>query len=190
MNSQNILLVGVGGQGTILASKLLVEVALQSGMDVKMSEIHGMAQRGGSVVTHVKMGERVHSPLVEKGEADIILAFEQLEALRWLEYLKPQGEVIVSLQIIEPVPVIIGKAEYPQGIVDVLCSKVDKVTAVDALSIASECGNTKVSNVVMMGVLAQKMGFSKESWITSLNDIIPERFLAENIKAFEKGFIL
>lgn len=190
MNSQNILLVGVGGQGTILASKLLAEVALQSGLDVKMSEIHGMAQRGGSVVTHVKMGEKIHSPLVEKGDADIILAFEQLEALRWLEYLKPQGEVIVSMQVIEPVPVILGKAEYPQGIVDVLCSKVDKITAVDALSIASECGNAKVSNVVMMGVLAQKMGFPQESWITSLNDKVPVKFLAENIQAFEKGFIL
>lgn len=190
MNSLNILLVGVGGQGTILASNMLAEVALKSGMDVKMSEIHGMAQRGGSVVTHVKMSEKVYSPLVEKTEADIILAFEQLEALRWLEYLKPEGEVIVNLQVIEPVPVILGKAVYPQGIVDLLRGKVEKVTAVDALAIATECGNPKVSNVVMMGVLAQKLGFPKESWLTSLKDKVPEKFLSENLKAFEKGYIL
>lgn len=190
MNSLNILLVGVGGQGTILASNMLAEVALKSGMDVKMSEIHGMAQRGGSVVTHVKMGEKVYSPLVEKGEADIVLAFEQLEALRWLEYLKPAGEVIVSLQVIEPVPVILGKAAYPQGIVDVLRGKVEKVTAADAMAIAADCGNSKVSNVVMMGILAQKLAFPKESWLASLKDKVPEKFLSENLKAFEKGYIL
>lgn len=190
MNEQNILLVGVGGQGTILASKILAEVALKSGLDVKMSEIHGMAQRGGSVVTHVKMSDKVYSPLVEKGAADVILAFEQLEALRWLEYLKPEGEVIVSLQVMEPVPVILGKAEYPQDIVGRLYSKVAKVTAVDALSIASECGNAKASNVVMMGVLAQKLGFPQESWLDSLKEIVPEKLLAVNLQAFEKGYVL
>ncbi|MDX9871414.1 MAG: indolepyruvate oxidoreductase subunit beta [Clostridia bacterium] len=190
MREKNILLVGVGGQGAILASKVLAEVALKSGLDVKMSEIHGMAQRGGSVVTHVKMSDKVHSPLVEKGEADVILAFEQLEALRWLEYLKPQGEVIVSLQVMEPVPVILGKAEYPQGIVDLLYSKVDRVTAVDALAIATECGNAKASNVVMMGVLAQKLGFPQESWLASLKEIVPEKLLAVNLKAFEKGYVV
>ncbi|MHB8157826.1 MAG: indolepyruvate oxidoreductase subunit beta [Desulfocucumaceae bacterium] len=190
MNSLNVLLVGVGGQGTILASKVLADVALQSGLDVKMSEIHGMAQRGGSVVTHVKMGEKINSPLVEKGEADIILAFEQLEALRWLEYLKPTGEIIVSLQVIEPVPVILGKAVYPQGIVEALRSKVEKVTAVDAMAIAAKCGNPKVSNVVLVGILAQKLSFAKESWIASLKDKVPEKAQTENLKAFEEGYIL
>lgn len=188
MSNISILLVGVGGQGTILASKILSEVALQSGLDVKMSEIHGMAQRGGSVVTQVKMGEKVYSPLVEKGEAHVILAFEQLEALRWLEYIKPQGEMIINLQVIEPVPVILGKAQYPQGIKDLLKERVSSVAAIDALEIARECGNIKTSNVVMMGVLAQKLSFTKEIWVQALKKIIPDRFLDVNLAAFEKGW--
>jgi len=188
MNDLNILLVGVGGQGTILASKMLADVALQSGLDVQMSEIHGMAQRGGSVVTHVKMGRQLNSPLVEKGEADIILAFEQLEALRWAEYLKPDGEMLISTQIIEPIPVILGKAVYPQGIVAALQEKAGKIFDIDALAAAEGCGNPKVSNIVMMGVLARRLDFAKESWIASLKDKVPEKALDENLCAFEFGY--
>lgn len=190
LSNLNLLLVGVGGQGTILASKVLVEVVLQSGLDVKMSEIHGMAQRGGSVITHVKIGEKVYSPLVEKGEADIILSFEQLEALRWLEYLKPQGQIIVSTQVIEPVPVILGKAEYPRDIVGALRKKAGIVNAVEALAIAEECGNSKVSNVVMIGVLAQKLNFPEEKWLNSLRDKVPKRLLDVNLRAFKRGYEL
>jgi len=190
MNNLNLLLVGVGGQGTILASNVLAEVALQSGLDVKMSEIHGMAQRGGSVVTQVKIGQKVFSPLVEKGEADAVLAFEQLEVLRWLEYVKPEGEVIVSTQVIEPIPVILGKAEYPQGIVELIRTRVEKATEVDALGIAESCGNPRVSNTVMIGVLAKKLGFSKEVWVRALENKVRPSLFAINLKAFEKGYAI
>lgn len=184
----SLLLVGVGGQGTILASKVLTDVALESGLDVKMSEIHGMAQRGGSVVTQVKMGKEIFSPLIEKGEADAILAFEQLEALRWLEYLKPGGKLIISTQVIEPVPVILGKAKYPEGIVEAIAAKTGGVIALDALEIAAGCGNPKASNVVLMGVLAQKLGFPKELWVKALTARVPSSLLEVNLKAFEAGY--
>lgn len=187
-NLLNILLVGVGGQGTILASKVLADVAMQCGLDVKMSEIHGMAQRGGSVITHVKLGDEVFSPLVEKGEADVILAFEQLEALRWLEYLRPGGQVIINTQVIEPVPVIIGKAKYPQEIVENIKDKNPTASSMNALEIATECGNTKVSNVVMMGMLAKKLSFPKDLWLQSLEKIVPARLLGVNVLAFERGY--
>lgn len=184
----NILLVGVGGQGTILASNVLAEVALQSGLKVKMSEIHGMSQRGGSVVTHVKMGEEVFSPLIEKGEADIILAFEQLEALRWLEYLRPSGQMLVNTQIILPAPVISGKAQYPQGIVGKLQEKNPTVKSIDALGIAIECGNAKASNVVMVGMLAKELNFPKDLWLEVLEKKVPTRLLEINTRAFQRGF--
>lgn len=188
LNSLNILLVGVGGQGTILASKVLTEVAMDSELEVKMSEIHGMAQRGGSVVTHIKIGKEIFSPLIEKGEADIILAFEQLEALRWLEYLKPQGSIAINMQIIEPVPVIMGKAQYPQEIIEKIKSKINKVIAIDALKCALECGNPKVSNVVMIGVLAKRMDFPKDVWLKALEKKVPAPYLEANFQAFEKGY--
>lgn len=188
MNNLSLLLVGVGGQGTILASKVITDVALASGLDVKMSEVHGMAQRGGSVVTQVKIGEEVHSPLVEKGEAQVILAFEQLEALRWLEYLKPGGEVIVNLQVIEPMPVIIGRAKYPAGIVEAIGSKAEKVTVIDALDIAQACGNPKVSNVVMMGVLAKKLDFDLQLWLDALEKRVPSHLIQVNLEAFRQGY--
>lgn len=188
MNNLNLLLVGVGGQGTILASNILAEVALKSGRDVKMSEILGMAQRGGSVVTQVKMGEKVFSPLIDKGEADIVLAFEQLEALRWLEYVKPQGEVIINTQVIEPLPVILGKAQYPQGIIAAIRSRVKQVTTVNALEIAASCGDARAVNIVMMGVLAQKLDFPKAVWVEALKNTVKSASFAINLKAFEKGF--
>lgn len=184
----NLLLVGVGGQGTILASKVLTDVALESGLDVKMSEIHGMAQRGGSVVTHVKLGEKIYSPLIEKGEADVILAFEQLEALRWLEFLKPGGQMIINTQIIEPVPVILGKAKYPEGIVGAITAKAGNVKALDALEIGAQCGNSKTSNVVMMGLLAKKLGFSKDLWLKALKNRVPSPLVDVNLEAFEAGY--
>ena len=190
MNSLNLLLVGVGGQGTILATNILAEVALQSGLDVKMSEIHGMAQRGGSVMTQVKMGEKVFSPLIEKGEADVILAFEQLEALRWLEYVKPRGEMIINTQMIEPMPVILGKVQYPQGIIAAIQARVAKVTAVNALEIAASCGDARTFNVVMMGVLAQRLGFPRGVWVEAMKNKVPPSLFAINLKAFEKGFNL
>lgn len=190
LNKINLLLVGVGGQGTILASKILAEVALLSGLDVKMSEIHGMAQRGGSVVTHVKMGDEIYSPLVEEGEADIILSFEQLEALRWLSFLKSDGEIITGTQVIEPVPVIMGKAVYPSGIVETIQGRVQKLISLDALAVATECGNAKASNVVLMGVLARRLGFAKEIWLKALENKVPTKFLEINKIAFTQGYEL
>ncbi len=184
----NVLLVGVGGQGTILASNVLAEVAMRSGLSVKMSEIHGMSQRGGSVVTHVKIGQEVFSPLIEKGEADLILAFEQLEALRWLEYLRPGGKMLVNTQSIAPAPVMSGKAQYPQGIIEQIQSKKVTVHTIDALGIASGCGNTKVSNVAMVGMLANKLGFPKELWLEVLAEKVPARLREVNLHAFQRGF--
>ena len=186
----NILLVGVGGQGTILASKILAEVAQKEGYDLKVSEIHGMAQRGGSVVTQVKMGRKVYSPLIEAGETNIILAFEKLEALRWVHFLKPDGIMIVNNQVIDPVPVILGLAEYPVGIVETIQAKVTGAVFVDAHRIAKECGNVKASNVVLMGILAGKMEFAKKVWLDAIKDTIPAKFLDLNLKAFEQGWSL
>lgn len=183
----NVLLVGVGGQGTILASNVLAEVAMQSGLAVKMSEIHGMSQRGGSVVTHVKIGPEVFSPLIEKGEADLILAFEELEALRWIEYLRPGGHMLVNTQQITPAPVSIGKAKYPQGIVEKLSAKNAALTTIDALAIATKCGNTKVSNVALVGMLAKRLDFPKDLWLKVLAQKVPARLLEINLKAFNEG---
>jgi len=184
----NILIVGVGGQGTILASRILSYLAQESGHDVKVSEIHGMAQRGGSVVTQVRMGEKVYSPLIAEGQADMILAFELLEALRWLPYLKKGGTVIVNNQAIPPVPVLLGLQEYPGNVVDRIRAKVPDTLAVNALDLARECGNDKASNVVLMGVLARKMGFGHEVCIRALEEKVPAKFLELNKKAFEKGW--
>lgn len=184
----NILIVGVGGQGTILASRILSYLALGEGYDVKVSEIHGMAQRGGSVVTQVRMGKKVCSPLIAEGQADIILAFERLEALRWMHYLKNGGAMIISDQAIEPVPVLMGLQEYPANIVERIKGKVSDTVAIDALSLARKCGNDKASNVVLMGVLARKMGFAKEKCIKALEEKVPAKFLELNKNAFEEGW--
>lgn len=183
----SILLVGVGGQGTILASKILGDVALAQGYDVKVSEIHGMAQRGGSVVTHVKWGQKVHSPLIEAGQADYIIATEQLEALRWVKYLKPGGTLITNLQQIYPVPVILGVQDYPENIIARLEAKVN-TKAIDALGKALACGNGKAANVVLIGVLAQIMGLPKDLWLGALEKRVPAKFLEVNQAAFAAGF--
>lgn len=184
----NVLLVGVGGQGTILASRILSFLAQDKGYDVKVSEIHGMAQRGGSVVTQVRMGPKVYSPLIGEGQADVILAFERLEALRWLGYLKTGGTMIINDQVIEPAPVIMGLQKYPDKIVERIKNKVPDTVALDALSIAHKCGNDKASNVVLMGVLARKMGFAKERCFAALEAKVPPKFLDLNKQAFEEGW--
>jgi indolepyruvate ferredoxin oxidoreductase beta subunit len=149
-----------------------------------------MAQRGGSVVTYVKMDKKVYSPLVEKGEADIILAFEQLEALRWVEYLTNGGSYIINTQRIDPIPVILGKEKYPESIVEKINGTVNKTIAVDALPIARECGNIKAVNVVLLGVLAKVTGIGKEIWIESIRETVPPKLQEINFKAFEAGYAL
>lgn len=188
MNKLNIMIVGVGGQGTLLASKVIGNVALNKSYDVKMSEVHGMAQRGGSVVTYVKLAEKVYSPIVERGEADIILAFEQLEALRWIEYLKPAGRLLINNQQIDPMPVIIGNAKYPDNIIEKLRDKYPNIRVIDAFKIAKESGNIKTVNTVMIGLMARSLDFEKEDWFISIKEMVPEKFIEVNIKAFEAGY--
>ena len=187
--SKNIMIVGVGGQGTLLASRILGNVAISEGFDVKVSEVHGMSQRGGSVVTYVKYGERVYSPIIDQGDADIILAFELLEAYRSLPYLKKGGKIIVNAQEIDPMPVITGAMEYPENIADKLGNMVD-TTVVDALTAAKEAGNIKAVNVVLIGVLAKTMDIPYEKWIETIKTTVPPKFLDINLKAFEMGYNL
>jgi len=188
MKALNIMIVGVGGQGTLLASRVLGNVALKKEYDVKVSEVHGMSQRGGSVVTYVRMGKKINSPLIEKGEADIILAFEQLEALRWIEYLKKNGKILINTQKIDPMPVIAGKAKYPESILEKIREVSENVITIDALSIAKECGNIKAVNMVLIGLMAKYTDIEKDIWIEAMKETVPERFLDVNLKAFEKGF--
>jgi indolepyruvate ferredoxin oxidoreductase beta subunit len=184
---KNILIVGVGGQGTLLAGKVLAKAALAAGNDVKVSEVHGMAQRGGSVVTEVRFGPEVYSPLIPKGEGDVIVAFEQLEALRWLPYLKPGGRVIVSDQKIEPMPVILGAAEYPEGIAERIQKTCPGTVAVSALAIARECGNERAVNVVLLGVLAGILNLPDSDWEYALGQSVPPATLEANRAAFRAG---
>ena len=185
----NIMIVGVGGQGTLLASRILGNVAIKQGYDVKVSEVHGMSQRGGSVVTYVKYGEKVHSPIIDKGEADLILAFEMLEAMRALPFLKKGGRMIANTQKMNPMPVITGAMSYPEDIEKKIADKVDLV-AVDALSLAEQAGTFKAVNVVLIGLLAASMDVDKEVWIDVIRQTVPERFIDLNLKAFELGYNL
>ncbi len=185
--SKNIMIVGVGGQGTLLASRILGNVAIKMGFDVKVSEVHGMSQRGGSVVTYVKYGEKVYSPIIDKGEADIILAFERLEAIRALPYLKKDGKIILNDRAINPMPVITGAVIYPQGIVDELSNKVD-VVSVDALELSLSLGSQKAVNVVLIGVLAKSMDIDKQTWLDVIKSTVPPKFLDLNLQAFELGY--
>lgn len=189
MNTYSVMIVGVGGQGTLLASRLLGNAVISAGYDVKVSEVHGMSQRGGSVVTYVRFGEKVSSPIIEKGEADIILAFEKLEAARWLEYLKPDGKIIVNTQQIDPMPVVMGAAEYPDGIIEALKASGADIETVDALPMAVEAGNSKAVNVILIGAMAKNMTVvSKEKWLKALEESVPPKFLDLNMKAFEMGY--
>lgn len=189
MKTTNIMIVGVGGQGTLLASRVLGGAVISEGYDVKVSEVHGMSQRGGSVVTYVKYGDEVYSPIIDKGEADIILAFELLEAYRALPYLKKGGKIIVNDQKINPMPVITGAAEYPQDILPKLREKAD-VTSLDALSLAKEAGSIKAVNVVLLGVMAKNTSVSYERWVETVKATVPPKFLDVNLKAFELGYNL
>ena len=189
MSTTNIMIVGVGGQGTLLASRILGNAVIRKGYDVKVSEVHGMSQRGGSVVTYVKYGDAVYSPIIDKGEADIILAFELLEAYRALPWLKKGGKMIVNDQQINPMPVITGAAAYPADIVEKLSGMVD-LTSVDALSLADEAGNIKAVNVVLIGVMAKSTGISYEEWVETIKATVPAKFLEVNLKAFDLGYHL
>lgn len=186
MKTNNIMIVGVGGQGTLLASKILGNVLLAQGYDVKLSEVHGMSQRGGSVVTYVRYGEKVYSPIVDRGEADYILSFELLEAARWIGYLKKGGKLITNTQKTWPMPVITGAMAYPESIVEKL-SALGDVQAIDALKLAEEAGSPKAVNVVLIGVLSRQMDIPEADWIHALEAVVPEKFLALNKKAFELG---
>ena len=187
MKTKNIMIVGVGGQGSLLASKLLGRLLLTRGYDIKVSEVHGMSQRGGSVVTYVRFGDKVYSPVIDKGEADYIVSFELLEAARWTEYLKPDGKVIVNTQQINPMPVIIGAAEYPENLVQKMRDAGLNVDAFDALSLAEQAGSTKAVNIVLMGHLSKNFDFTQEEWMEAIEQSVPAKFLELNKKAFTLG---
>lgn len=185
----NIMIVGVGGQGTLLTSRILGGLALDAGYDVKLSEVHGMAQRGGSVVTFVRYGEEVTEPIVEEGCADVIIAFERLEALRYVHFLKKDGVLIVNDQRIDPMTVVTGQAEYPEGIIETL-SKQYKVIAVDSMAEALKLGNSRVFNTIILGVAARHMAYTKDQWETVIRNTVPPKTVDVNLKAFEAGYEL
>ncbi|MEA4911681.1 MAG: indolepyruvate oxidoreductase subunit beta [Oscillospiraceae bacterium] len=187
-DTKNILIVGVGGQGTLLASKLMGKVYAEQGFDVKVSEVHGMSQRGGSVVTYVRYGTKVWSSLIDKGEADVILSFEQLEAARWLEYLKPDGKIITNTKKIDPMPVILGAASYPDGVIEKLRALVPDVTAVDADALAEKAGSVRATNLVLLGVFAKSSGIDKAVWLDAIRSTVPPKTVETNEKAFELGW--
>ncbi|WBW99425.1 indolepyruvate oxidoreductase subunit beta [Oceanirhabdus sp. W0125-5] len=184
---KSILFVGVGGQGTILASKILSQGLLESGYDVKMSEVHGMAQRGGSVSTQVRFGEKVYSPLIEKGKADIIVAFEKSEVARWLEYLKDGGHAVVNDYEIHPVPVLIGKESYPTGVKEKVQKEVKNSIFVKAGDIAKELGNIKAQNVVLLGALVKALELDDMDWDGVIERLVPKKAIELNKKAFRVG---
>ena len=187
MKTKNIMIVGVGGQGSLLASKLLGRMLLTKGYDIKVSEVHGMSQRGGSVVTYVRFGEKVYSPIIDKGEADFIISFEKLEAARYAQYLKADGKIIVNAQEIEPMPVITGAATYPHEVLENLSAKGVSIDEVNALDLALEAGTAKAVNIVLMGRLSKLMPMSKEKWIEAIEQTVAPKFVEMNVKAFELG---
>ena len=187
METKSIMIVGVGGQGSLLASRIIGNVLLSQGFEVKVSEVHGMSQRGGSVVTYVKYGDEVNSPVIVKGEADIIISFEQLEAARWLPFLKKGGHLVTSTQQIDPMPVINGAAVYPDNIIEKIKAQGVDVIAVDALTLAEQAGTAKASNVVLMGVVSKKIQFDESVWQAALEQCVPAKFLELNKKAFALG---
>ena len=185
--TKNIMIVGVGGQGSLLASKLLGHLLLSEGYDVKVSEVHGMSQRGGSVVTYVRFGEKVYSPVIDKGEADFIVSFEQLEAARYLEFLKPDGRIVTNTQTIDPMPVITGAASYPEQLIEKMRQKGVNVDAMDCLTLANEAGSAKAVNIVLMGKLSNYFDIPLEKWQKAIAECVPEKFLELNQKAFMLG---
>lgn len=185
--TKNIMIVGVGGQGSLLASKLLGQILLSQGYDVKVSEVHGMSQRGGSVVTYVRFGDHVYSPIIDKGEADFIVSFELLEAARYVEFLKPGGHIVVNTQQIDPMPVITGAAEYPTDLIQKMKLVGANVDAMDALSIATQAGSSKAVNIALMGRLSKYFDFTVDAWMDALTACVPKKFLELNKKAFLLG---
>ena len=187
MDTKNIMIVGVGGQGSLLASKLLGHLLMEQGYDVKVSEVHGMSQRGGSVVTYVRYGDKVASPVIDKGEADYIVSFELLEAARWTQYLKPGGRLVVNTQQINPMPVITGAAVYPEDLAAKMKDKGITVDAIDALSLAAQAGSAKAVNIVLMGHLSRSFDFTLDEWMDAIEKSVPPKFLELNKKAFLLG---
>lgn len=181
----DLVIVGVGGQGTLLTSRILGQLALQEGCDVKVSEVHGMSQRGGSVITYVRVGKDVHSPIVTPGEADYLLSFEVLEAARAANYLKADGVAIVNTQRIWPMPVITGAAAYPENPLSVF--EKQHVETADALQVAVDCGNAKALNLVLLGMLSKHLPFRQESWMEAISQSVPPKTLAVNAEAFRWG---
>ncbi|MFO7888103.1 MAG: indolepyruvate oxidoreductase subunit beta [Eubacteriales bacterium] len=186
--TKNILLVGVGGQGTILTSKILSQGLLEAGFDVKMAEIHGMSQRGGSVTTQIRYGDAVYSPLVEKGGADIIVSFERSEALRWLEYLKEDGILILNEHQIQPFTVTLDLSEYPENLVEEYKTNVKNFKSYNAFEMAKKLGNSRVMNIVLLGSLVKYLGLEDINWKNVIKETVPEKFVDLNIQAFEKGY--
>lgn len=187
MSVKNIMIVGVGGQGTLLTSRILGNLAIHTGFDVKLSEVHGMAQRGGSVVTFVRYGEQVAEPIVEEGCADVLIAFERLEALRYLHFLKEDGVIVVNDWRIDPITVVTGAAQYPDGVIESLC-KARKTVVVEATRTAIEMGAPKAFNVIVLGAAARYVGFRREDWLQVIEATVPPKTMEVNRKAFEAGY--
>ncbi len=185
--TKNIMIVGVGGQGSLLASKLLGHLLLSEGYDVKVSEVHGMSQRGGSVVTYVRFGEKVYSPIIDKGEADFIVSFEKLEAARYVEYLREDGRIVVNTQEIDPMPVITGAAAYPENLIEKMKGLGIQVDDMDCLSLAEEAGSAKAVNIVLMGRLSKYFDIPVEKWQKAIKECVPAKFVEMNEKAFLLG---
>ena len=187
-DTKSVMIVGVGGQGSLLASRLLGNVLLAQGFDVKVSEVHGMSQRGGSVVTYVRFGDKVYSPIIDRGGADYIISFELLEAARYTEFLKPGGQIVTSTQQIDPMPVIAGTAKYPEELIEKMTASGAKVDALDALDIANEAGSSKAANIVLMGRFANYIKeISSDEWLNAVEACVPAKFAQLNRKAFEMG---
>ncbi|SDC36356.1 indolepyruvate oxidoreductase subunit beta [Geotoga petraea] len=187
--TKNILLVGVGGQGIILISKILSAALIKAGYDIKMSEVHGMAQRGGAVTTQIRFGEKVYSPIIGKGSADFVVAFEKMEAMRWLDYLKPDGKLILNDFELGSAPILAGKAEYPEKIVEELKERTNLIS-LKASDLASEIGNIKTMNIIMLAQLTKELGLEDIEWEDILKENIKPKFHEINLKAFEKSLSL
>lgn len=187
MTTKNIMIVGVGGQGTLLTSRILGGLMIDAGYDVKLSEVHGMAQRGGSVVTFVRYGENVAEPIVEQGQADVVIAFERLEALRYAHFLKKDGVLIVNDTRIDPMPVVIGAAKYPENIIENL-QKEYQVYTINATEESKKLGNPRVFNLIVLGMAASHMEFSKEQWYAAIEKAVPPKTVEINKAAFDSGY--
>lgn len=187
-NTTNILIVGVGGQGTLLASRVLAQAAVDLGHDVKVSEVHGMAQRGGSVVSQVRYGHKVFSPIIKKGEADVIMAFEKLEAARYLPFLRKEGLIVINTDKIDPLPVMSGEVRYPERLEEKIAEVVAKTVALDATGMAEECGNSKAANILLVGMVGRALGMPKDSLAEAIKGLVPPKAVDVNLKALTQGW--